>query len=144
MLTFYKILYDFTLQLLGRFQTWMEVVCGYDATRAKYQANMIRSILKHTTMLLDNLLQFAEDLEDKWLSPVESRKSKAVSSGERGSIKTVKNYLFILLNFVKFVGLKTQIAGTEKVKDLIGVWQKNLKRSVSQENAALREKQQGL
>ena len=141
MLTFYKILYDFTLQLLGRFQTWMEVVCGYDSTRAKYQANMVRSIIKKTTMPLDNLLQFAEDLEEKWLAPA---KAKAVSSGEKGSVKTVKNYLFILLNFVKFVGLKTQIPGTEKVKDLIGVWQRNLNRSVSRENAALREKQQGL
>ena len=141
MLTFYMILYDFTLQLLGRFQTWMQVVCGYDATRAKYQTNMLRTILKQTTMPLDNLLGFAEDLEQKWLAPA---KLKANTDGEKGSIKTVKNYLFILLNFVKFVGLKTPIAGTEKVKDLIGVWQKNLNRDVSKENAALREKQKGL
>ena len=135
MLTFYNILYDFTLQLLGRFQTWMEVVCGYDSTRSKYQANMVRCIINKTDMPLDNLLQFMEDLEEKWLAPA---KAKAVSSGEKGSVKTVKNYLFILLNFVKFVGLKTPIKGTEKVKDLLGVWQRNLNRSVSRENAALR------
>ena len=123
MLTFYNILYDFTLQLLGRFQSWMEVVCGYDSTRSKYQANMVRSIINTTDMPLNNLLQFMEDLEEKWLAPA---KAKAVSSGEKGSVKTVKNYLFILLNFVKFIGLKTPIKGTEKAKDLLGVWQRNL------------------
>ena len=123
MLTFYNILYDFTLQLLGRFQSWMEVVCGYDSTRSRYQANMVRSIINTTDMPLNNLLQFMEDLEEKWLAPA---KAKAVSSGEKGSVKTVKNYLFILLNFVKFIGLKTPIKGTEKAKDLLGVWQRNL------------------
>ena len=141
MLTFYNILYDFTLQLLDRFQSWMSVVCGYDTTCCKYQANMVRTIITKTDKPLDNLLDFMEDLETNWLAPA---KAKAMSSGEKGTVKTVKNYLFILLNFMKFIGLKTQIKDTEKVKDLLGVWQKNLNRSVSCENAALKEKQKGL
>ena len=141
MLTFYNILYDFTLQLLDRFQTWMSVVCAYDMTRCKYQANMVRTIISKTNKPLDNLLEFMEDLETNWLAPA---KAKATASGEKGTVKTVKNYLFILLNFIKFIGLKTPIQDTEKVKDLLGVWQKNLNRSVSCENAALKEKQKGL
>ena len=141
MLTFYNILYDFTLQLLDRFQRWMSVVCGYDTTRCKYQANMVRTIITKTDKPLDNLLDFMEDLETNWLGPA---KAKAISSGQKGTVKTVKNYLFILLNFMKFIGLKTQIKDTEKVKDLLGVWQKNLNRNVSCENAALKEKQKGL
>ena len=61
-----------------------------------------------------------------------------------GSFKTVKNYLWTLLDFVKFLGLKTYIKSTSKAKDLVEVWRNNLNAGVRVENAVLRERQQGM